>query len=66
MSSDQNRNTHEFVVADVQLADNETDDGVALMLTDARGGRVRLHLNGDMAELLRERVAFALDRNTGP
>ncbi|TIP88748.1 MAG: hypothetical protein E5X60_28380, partial [Mesorhizobium sp.] len=65
MSSDQNRNTHEFVVADVQLADNETDDGVALMLTDARGGRVRLHLNGDMAELLRERVAFALDRNTG-
>ncbi|RWM79881.1 MAG: hypothetical protein EOR81_10125 [Mesorhizobium sp.] len=66
MSSDQNRNTHEFVVADVQLADNETDDGVALMLTDARGGRVRLHLNGDMAELLRERVAFALNRNTGP
>ena len=66
MSSDQNRDTHEFVVMDVQLADNETDDGIALMLTDARGGRVRLHLNGDMAELLRERVAFALDRNTGP
>ena len=66
MSSDQNRDTHEFVVLDVQLADNETDDGIALMLTDARGGRVRLHLNGDMAELLRERVAFALDRNMGP
>jgi len=66
MSSDQNRDTHEFVVMDVQLADNETDDGIALMLTDARGGRVRLHLNGDMAELLRERVAFALDRNMGP
>ncbi|RWM05639.1 hypothetical protein [Mesorhizobium sp.] len=66
MSSDQNRDTHEFVVMDVQLADNETDDGIALMLTDARGGRVRLHLNADMAELLRERVAFALDRNMGP
>jgi hypothetical protein len=66
MSSDQNRDTHEFVVMDVQLADNETDDGIALMLTDARGGRVRLHLNGDMAELLRERVAFALNRNMGP
>lgn len=65
MSSDQDRDTHEFVVTDVQLAD-ETDDGVALMLTDARGGRVRLHLNADMAELLREKVAFALDRNTGP
>ncbi|BCH31163.1 hypothetical protein MesoLjLc_30930 [Mesorhizobium sp. L-8-10] len=66
MGSDLNRHTHEFVVTDVQLADNETDGGVMLMLTDARGGRVRLHLNGDMAELLRERVAFALDRITGP
>lgn len=65
MSVDQNRDTHEFVVTDIQLA-NETGNGVALMLTDARGGRVRLHLNDDMAELLRERVAFALDRNTGP
>ncbi|WP_167524528.1 MULTISPECIES: hypothetical protein [unclassified Mesorhizobium] len=48
------------------MSDNDADDGIALMLTDARGGRVRLHLNGDMAELLRERVAFALDRNMGP
>ncbi|BCH23545.1 hypothetical protein [Mesorhizobium sp. L-8-3] len=35
MGSEQNRETHEFVVTDVQLAD-ETNEGVALMLTDAR------------------------------
>lgn len=66
MNSDQNTDTHEFVVTDVQLANETDEEGVALMLTDARGGRVRLHLNDDMAELLRERVAFALNRHTGP
>lgn len=66
MSLDQNEDTHEFVVTDVQLVDKQADDLVALILTDVRGGRVRLRLNGDMAEVLRERIAFALDKSTGP
>lgn len=60
------RDTHDFQVTDIQLADEEGVDGAVLMLTDIRGGRVRLHLNSDMAELMRERVAAALDKRTGP
>lgn len=57
---------HDFQVIDVTLADDHALDVVALLLTDARGGRVRLHLNEDMAEILRERIATALDKRTGP
>lgn len=57
---------HDFQVVDVALTDDHAVDGIALLLTDARGGRVRLHLNEDMAEMLRERIATALDRRTGP
>lgn len=60
------RDTHDFRVTDVELSDDETLDGVAVVLTDARGGRVRLHLSMDMAELLRERVAMAVERRQGP
>ena len=41
-------------------------DGIAIMLIDARGGRVRLNLSTDMAELLREKVSAALDKTQGP
>ena len=37
---------HDFQVVDVALADDHAVDGIALLLTDARGGRVRLHLTG--------------------
>ena len=62
----ENRDTHDFQVTDIRLENEEGMDGAVLMLTDIRGGRVRLHLNADMAELMRERVSAALDRRTGP
>jgi hypothetical protein len=58
--------SHQFVVTDVQLADEAEPGGVALLLTDVRGGRVRLRLDADMAELLRRRIAAAIDRTEGP
>lgn len=66
MALDKNRDSHEFIVTDVQLAEGYVADGIALVLKDARGGSVRLHLNSDMAELLSEKVAFAMSKNTGP
>ena len=60
------RDSHDFKVVDVELSDDDALDGVAVLLTDARGGRVRLHLSLDMAEQLRERVAAAIDRRQGP
>jgi hypothetical protein len=61
------QNEHEFMVAGVELVTGEIIHGsIAIMLLDARGGRVRLHLNTDMAELLRESVSTALDKMRGP
>ena len=57
---------HEFMVAGVELAAGEMIHGIAITLVDARGGRVRLHLSTDMAELLRDRVSGALDKMQGP
>jgi hypothetical protein len=57
---------HEFMVAGVEMAAAKIIQGIAITLIDARGGRVRLHLTADMAELLRERVAGALDKMQGP
>jgi len=57
---------HEFMVAGVELAAGEMIDGIAITLIDARGGRVRLNLSTDMAELLREKVSAALDKTQGP
>src|SRR3954453_21030748 len=48
---------HEFMVAGVETAPGQTSQGIAITLVDARGGRVRLHLSTDMAELLAERVS---------
>jgi hypothetical protein len=60
------QNEHEFIVTAVELGDSRAVDGVAIALTDARGGRVRLHLSSDMAERLREKVSAALDKTEGP
>ena len=57
---------HDFTVAGVELTAGEMIDGIAIMLIDARGGRVRLNLSTDMAELLREKVSAALDKTQGP
>ncbi|MCO6386252.1 hypothetical protein [Aliihoeflea sp. 40Bstr573] len=57
---------HEFHVVDVEIGDVPETDVVAVTLTDARGGRVRLHLNSDMAVLLRERLSAAIDKRAGP
>jgi hypothetical protein len=54
------------MVAGVELAAGKMIEGIAITLIDARGGRVRLHLSTDMAELLRERVSAALDKMQGP
>lgn len=64
MASD--RDIHEFIVTDVELAEDREGDGVGVVLTDKRGGKVRLNLTFDMAERLRERVSFALERSEGP
>ncbi len=60
------RKEHEFMVAAVEPAQDDTLDGVAVTLVDARGGRVRLHMDTDMAEILRERISAALSKTTGP
>ena len=60
------RDEHEFMVAGVELAADQMVHGIAITLIDARGGRVRLHLSKEMAELLRERVSTALDKLQGP
>ena len=57
---------HEFMVAGVELPPGQTSHGIAITLIDARGGRVRLHLSTDMAELLCERVSTALGKAEGP
>ena len=54
------------VVAGVEPPAGQMIDGIAIMLIDARGGRVRLNLSTDMAELLREKVSAALDKTQGP
>jgi hypothetical protein len=64
MASD--RDSHEFIVTGVELAESAQTDSVGVVLTDARGGQVRLNLTFDMAERLRERVSFALERSEGP
>lgn len=60
------RDSHEFIVTNVDLSDSTRADSVGIVLTDARGGTVHLNLTFDMAERLRERVSFALDRSEGP
>lgn len=60
------RDSHDFVVTNVETTDDDKPERVSIVLTDERGERVRLHLNMDMAEMLRERVAAALDKATGP
>ena len=57
---------HEFMVAGVESAAAQPADGIAIVLVDARGGRVRLHLSTGMAELLGEQVSTALDKAKGP
>ena len=57
---------HEFMVAGVELTDGQMPNGIAIALTDARGGKVRLNLSADMAERLREKVSAALDKVQGP
>ena len=67
MAIDKDGNSHEFVVSGVELAgDDDSADGVAIVLQDVHGGKVRLHLNSEMAELLRSKVALALIKKTGP
>lgn len=60
------RDSHEFIVTNVDLADAARPDSVGVVLTDARGGTVHLNLTFDIAERLRERVSFALERSEGP
>jgi hypothetical protein len=57
---------HEFMVAGVEAASGQTNQGIAVTLIDARGGRVRLHLSTGMAELLRDQVSSALQKTEGP
>lgn len=60
------RDMHDFEVTAVELSDDSKRDSVAVTLTDARGGKVRLHLNTDMAEILRAHLEKAIDRTEGP
>lgn len=58
-------NVHDFVVTAVEPSDEDAIEKVVVTLTDARGGKVRLHLSSDMAESLRRRVSAALDKSKG-
>ncbi|MCX8571699.1 MULTISPECIES: hypothetical protein [Hyphomicrobiales] len=66
MADRSEKDTHEFLVTAVEHARDDKLDGVALMLIDARGGRVRLHMHADIAEVLREHISAALAKTTGP
>ncbi|WP_432285452.1 hypothetical protein SLT36_01315 [Aminobacter sp. BA135] len=66
MAEKPDRNEHQFMVAAVEAAGDDTLDGVAVTLVDARGGRVRLHMDTDIAEMLRERISAALNKTIGP
>jgi hypothetical protein len=49
MAKDRTWNSHEFIVSGVELANDDVADGIAIVLEDARGGKVRLHLSSEMA-----------------
>lgn len=66
MAGKSDENAHEFVVTAVEPVADDTLDGVAVMLVDARGGRVRLHMDTDMAEVLCSRISAALNKTMGP
>jgi len=66
MAEDKDRNSHEFIVSGVALAEDDSAEGIAIVLEDVHGGRVRLHLNSEMAELLSSKVALAVTKKTGP
>jgi len=51
--------SHDFVVTDVQLAQDQSR-GLAIDLTDKRGGQVRLHLSLEMAQRLGQAVSAAM------
>ncbi len=56
--NDNNRDAHHFLVTAVEPA--EARHRVAVTLVDARGGRVTLHLDEDLATALRNHLAQAL------
>ncbi|ODT06313.1 MAG: hypothetical protein ABS58_12155 [Mesorhizobium sp. SCN 65-20] len=66
MAEKPEKDTHEFMVTAVEPARDDKLDGVALTLVDARGGRVRLHMHADIAEVMRERISAALSKTMGP
>ncbi len=55
----------DFVVRDVLDSAEYTDRGVALILVDAKGTPLRLHLKIVTGELLCERIAQALESRYG-
>lgn len=57
--------TADFIVHDVLEIAEYSDHGAAVTVVDAEGTRLRLHLGIDMAELLCERIATALERRYG-
>ena len=56
----------DFIIRDVLELAEYTDHGAAVMIVDAEGRRLRLHLGINMGELLCERIASALERRYGP
>lgn len=66
MARKSDKDTHEFLVTAVEPARDDKLDGVALTLVDARGGRVRLHMHADIAEMVRERISAELSKTMGP
>lgn len=65
MARNNDRNSHEFIVSGVELAEYDSADGIAIVLEDVHGGKVRLHLNREMAQQMCSRVAHALTKKTG-
>lgn len=57
------KDSHEFMVSGVEHATDMMVDGIAIRLSDARGGQVRLHLSTEMAQVLCDKIKEALARD---
>jgi hypothetical protein len=66
MAQDKDRNSHEFIVSGVELVEDDSDDRFVIVLDDVHGGKVRLHLNNEMAELLSSKVSLTVTKKLDP
>lgn len=52
---------HEFIVSGVESGESDSKDHISVILTDARGGKVRLNLSAEMAMKLCSFISNEVD-----